>query len=201
MPEATLMAVIITATLDLSKAAETILLAREGTEVSCMAIIVWDYERRGVIRPANAALVAAMQTGAPYIVWLNDDVRIAKEGWLKRMIEVLEADPHYGIAAASGRCRTLPQSRGRPGAKPSIQITKTPLAWFCAVVKRQVFEEVGLFDENLIHYAGDTDMSRRAHKAGWKSVWVKDVYVEHEPGRPIGEWWEHDLGYYGGKWG
>ncbi|MBU2249536.1 MAG: glycosyltransferase, partial [Gammaproteobacteria bacterium] len=75
-----------------------------------------------------------------------------------------------------------------------------PLAWFCAVIRREVLEEVGLFNPALIHYAADSDLTRRAQAAGWLSVWVRDVYVWHNPGEPIADWWAHDLGEYRRVW-
>jgi len=194
-------AVIVVPTLCADRAAKTAALAQMTAGMECAAIIICDYKRRGDIKPANPALEAALALGAPYIVFLSDDVAVKQEHWLVRMIEVLEADPSFGIAAPSGNCRGGPQMRGRPGDPRGHQVVSQPLAWFLAVIKREVFEQVGLFDENLIHYAGDTDLSRRAHKAGWKSVWVKDVYVEHDLGQPIEEWWQHDVGYCGRKHG
>jgi len=66
---------------------------------------------------------------------------------------------------------------------------------------RSIAEIINLFNPELIHYSADSDLTRRAQKAGWKSVWVRDVYVGHHPAEPDGEWWEHDRGVYKRTWG
>ena len=54
------------------------------------------------------------------------------------------------------------------------------LSFWCVLIKRQLIDEIGLLDERFIHYCSDNDYCNRAHKKGWKCVWVKGVYLEHK---------------------
>jgi len=194
-------AAIVIPTLNPERAGELAQIAQETAGVPVTVIIVADCSRRGGTIPTNAGFRAAIEL-APYIVYLNDDVDLSKSGWewLARLIEALEEDPLYGIAAPSGPCRTGVQNTVGPGAEPGVFVVDKPLAWFCAVIKRELMRTVGFFDTDMIHYACDSDYTRRAQVAGWKSIWVRDVYVDHHPGDPIADWWKHDREIYKVKW-
>jgi len=145
-------------------------------------------------------MAAALQQNPDYIVHLNDDIEIEQAGWLARMVEALASDERYGLAAASGSCRSNPQLRGHPGMEKGVTVARHPLANFCQVVKTKVIRQVGLFDTNLIHYCDETDFSMRARELGWLEIWVQDVFVNHRGGATVAEWWEHDTAYYKQKW-
>ncbi|MGQ9510070.1 MAG: glycosyltransferase family 2 protein, partial [Thermodesulfobacteriota bacterium] len=50
----------------------------------------------------------------------------------------------------------------------------------CAsLLKREMLEEIGLFDEDFFAYADDTDLGWRARQAGWKSLFVPNALVFH----------------------
>jgi len=193
-------AIIITPTLDIVSAAATCAKAQQSAGFPCGIILVAEEVKRGGVIPTNAGMVAALAQNPDYIVHLNDDAHITQEGWLARMVEVLEMDPLYGLAAATGPCRSLPQSQGWEGMEKGITVVDHPLANFCQVVKTEVCRQVGLFDTNLIHYCDETDFSRRARVLGWKEIWVQDVYAHHDCPPKIGKWWSHDMAYYEKKW-
>lgn len=50
----------------------------------------------------------------------------------------------------------------------------------CLVVRRAVFEEVGLFDERLIS-GGDKEFGNRVHAAGYRLHYADDVTASHPP--------------------
>jgi N-acetylglucosaminyl-diphospho-decaprenol L-rhamnosyltransferase len=49
----------------------------------------------------------------------------------------------------------------------------------CMIIRRRVFDEVGLFDENYIMYWEEGDFCRIAHKAGWQTVHLAEVEIMH----------------------
>jgi hypothetical protein len=59
----------------------------------------------------------------------------------------------------------------------------------CAIlVRREVFEECGLFDESFYYYWEETDLCVRARKAGWRiihvpaaKIWHKGVQMDYRP--------------------
>ena len=49
----------------------------------------------------------------------------------------------------------------------------------CMLVRREVYEEVGDFDEQFFFYAEETDWQYRMRKAGWDVFFVPDAQVTH----------------------
>jgi N-acetylglucosaminyl-diphospho-decaprenol L-rhamnosyltransferase len=50
------------------------------------------------------------------------------------------------------------------------------------LVRRQVFEELGGFDETYFMYGEDVDLCWRAHRAGWGVAYVPSASVTHQGG-------------------
>jgi hypothetical protein len=53
----------------------------------------------------------------------------------------------------------------------------------CIVVKREVLEETGNFDEDYFFFLEETDLCLKAKKAGWKIFFLPDVKVFHLQGK------------------
>lgn len=49
----------------------------------------------------------------------------------------------------------------------------------CLLLRREVYQQVGGFDEDFFLYAEETDWQRRMTKAGWPIVFVPDAQVTH----------------------
>ena len=193
--------VIVMPTMEPARAAATLAEARASAGVRCAFVLVSDAERRGAVVAGNVAMRAALDWGARFVCYLNDDVHGFPQGWLRRLIEALEMDDCYAVAAAGGNCRSQPQAGGRPGMAPAVVEVQQPLAWFCAVVRAEALEEVGLFDPAFIHYADESDWEMRSRQRGWRSVYVPDVYVVHERGEPVEAWYRADRARFRERWG
>lgn len=50
------------------------------------------------------------------------------------------------------------------------------------MIRREVFEALGGFDERFFVYLEDLDLSFRAHKAGWKSMYLAEAQAYHAGG-------------------
>lgn len=197
-------AAIVIPTLHLDRAAKVAAEAQTTAGVPACAVIVADSVRRGGILPANAGFRAALEMGTPYVVYLNDDTSFPRTRWLARLIDALEEDPTYGVACPSGhfiRGSNCPQQNTGPGAEPGVFVMPDPMAWHCAVLRREVLAGLGLFDPVFWHFGGDSDLTRRMQAAGWKSIWVRDAYVHHEQGPLDVEWKRRDKGIYLKRWG
>lgn len=180
-------AIIVTPTLDLQTGHTACLQAQATAGVGCKFIVVHDLTGQGAAKTANKGLKQALETKIPYICYMNDDVWIKQQGWLKRLIEVMKSDPKLGMAAPGGRCRTKPQKQCRPGMPPNIREAAL-LAFFCVLCRSKMLEEIGLFDEDFIHYGCDNDLCERARAAGWKLACVEDVWVSHHLSKVIKDW-------------
>ncbi len=53
------------------------------------------------------------------------------------------------------------------------------LAGASMLVRRSVLDEIGLFDESFFLYFEETDLCRRAARAGWRTVYVLESKVAH----------------------
>lgn len=58
----------------------------------------------------------------------------------------------------------------------------------CMLVKREVFEKIGLFDESYFFYFEDVDFCVRARKAGFTIAVNPNINIEHKLGGSIGRW-------------
>ncbi|NQV12794.1 MAG: glycosyltransferase family 2 protein [Parcubacteria group bacterium] len=52
----------------------------------------------------------------------------------------------------------------------------------CFLVRRQVFDQIGLLDEKYFIWFEEVDFCRRAHAAGWDTYFTPDAEVIHEKG-------------------
>lgn len=199
-------ATIIMPTLEMDRAAETCKLAKQTAGVDVSFVILWDYKPRGAVKLSNALFKAALHMQTPYVVYLNDDVIPKQQDWLKLMIRGLEVKDKFGMACCGGECSTTPQRTAKPGDPYKVIVVNKPLAWFCAVVKRQVFLDVGLFDECFIHYGDESDWLKRAFNAGWKQVYIQGVYMRHlrgsggENSKLRNRWARQDKRLYRKRW-
>lgn len=170
--------VITMATLDREVGRATCELAAETAGLPCEIVVAHDEFGEGGTKTANRAWREALTLDPDYLCYVNDDVEPRQRGWLRRLISVLENGPKIGIAAPGGVCGTVPQKNAKPGMPEGVQIVKR-LSFFVTVVKRAVLDEIGLLDESFRHFGCDGDYCHRAQEAGWKCVWVRDVYVQH----------------------
>ena len=62
------------------------------------------------------------------------------------------------------------------------------LAGACFMVKRHVFEQVGLMSEEYVMYGDDIDLSHKIWKAGYKVFYINQSRVIHYEGRSAESW-------------
>ncbi len=135
----------------------------------------------------NAGYIKAINQGlkisnAPYVCMMNNDT-LPAPGWLERMIEFAEAHPDVGLinpqcgghgdASVDSHAATLERYKGEYMEMNQCQ-------GFCMLVKRDLIDKIGVLDESYgVGGYDDTDYSIRAHKAGYRSVSIRDAYVYH----------------------
>ena len=193
--------VLVCPTLGIAEGAMTLSEARATAGIDCGALLISDYARRGGIVVSNVLWRAAIDWGGRVAVFVNDDCSHFPPGWCKRLVEVLDSRPEIGVAVPGAPCHSTPQGKGKPGLPPAVIELQHPAAWVVAAVKTAVFKDVGYMDEDLRHYCDDTDLEMRMREKGWRSVYVQDVWIDHNMGQAWGEWYEQDRAYFKGKWG
>ncbi|MDD5136156.1 MAG: glycosyltransferase family 2 protein [Candidatus Omnitrophica bacterium] len=147
-------------------------------------ILVRNDTNLGFIKAVNQGLAAS---SAPYICLLNNDTLVTKN-WLKEMIAIAESADDIGLVNPSSNNLGQSPAKGEPlelyaekMAKESGSFIELGAAiGFCMLIKRRVYEKIGVFDE--IYGMGnfdDTDFSRRAVQAGYRCVRACGAYVYH----------------------
>lgn len=148
---------------------------------------------------ARAVNEAARRARSSRLVLLNSDTLVT-DGWLDALASALDADPGLGVVSPlTNRCGSSAQVdpearalapheaprharriRRRPGPRPEPQ----RLAFFCAMVRRSLWEWLGGLDE--AYATGnfeDDDFCLRARLAGFRLAVVPGAFVYHHERR------------------
>ena len=139
----------------------------------------------------NAGIV---ESRAKYVALLNNDAR-AGEQWLSDLVAAAEQNPDVGMFASkilrangkidSAGCTVYPdgigvcRGRGQDGQEYDRQDYVTFPSGCAALYRRDMLDQIGLFDERFFMYCEDTDLGLRAQRAGWKCLYVPTAKVEH----------------------
>jgi GT2 family glycosyltransferase len=154
----------------------------------------------------NLGIRDALQRGARFILLMNSDVVVAPEA-LGHLRAVMEQNPRIGIAAPvllsreepdhvasagiffserSGRMRHRASGR-RIAAVGSDAVRIVDAVSGCVMlIRRDVFEKIGLLDEAYFFSFEDIDFCLRAREADFQTACVPDARAYHEGGRTIG---------------
>ncbi len=154
----------------------------------------------------NIGIRTALEGGARFVLLMNSDAVLAPDaiGALVRAVEqhsnariagpVLlsrEEPDHVSSAGISfslhtGRMRHRAAGR-RFSALGSARVRTVDAVSGCVMlIRREVFEKIGLLDEAYFFSFEDIDFCLRARDAGFETVCVQDARVYHEGGRSIG---------------
>jgi GT2 family glycosyltransferase len=164
--------------------------------------IVANRENRGFCEANNQGIAAAR--GA-LIGLLNNDAE-AESGWLAALAAAFDR-PEIGMAASKilvyeepsriDKCGHLifpdGQNRGRgSGEIDSGQYDRREEALWpdgcAAMYRREMFAEIGGFDEDFFAYGDDAELGLRARLAGWECVYVPAAVVRHRRGSTLGKY-------------
>lgn len=156
----------------------------------------------------NAGMRAGLSDGGrpDYVYLLNSDAFPAP-GAIAALLAHLETTPEAGLAGGhihgpdgaphvtcfrfpsilgelEGAARIGPLSRLlRRHAVPRPLLTATqPVDWLAGaslMIRQSVLDEIGGFDETFFLYFEETDLCRRAARAGWRTDYVHESRVEH----------------------
>jgi GT2 family glycosyltransferase len=163
----------------------------------------------------NEAIRPALAGGDPpeYVLLLNPDT-VVRPGAIGALVEFMDANPGVGIAGSrledpdgtpqrsAFRFHSAPaefENTFRLGlvsklmrdrvVAPDVPQAACRTDWVSGasmIVRRKVFEDVGLLDERYFMYFEETDFCLRAKRAGWTCWYVPASRVVHLVGRCSG---------------
>lgn len=163
----------------------------------------------------NAAIRAAQAATPPpdYVLLLNPDTYI-RPGAFRALVQFMDAHPKVGIAGSrledpdgtpqrsafrfptvlseveSGlRLGLVTQLLSQWVVAPPAPETDGPTDWVAGasmIIRRKVFESVGLMDEKYFLYYEEVDFCLAAQRAGWLCWYVPESRVVHYVGQSSG---------------
>jgi GT2 family glycosyltransferase len=155
-------------------------------------VVLRNETNRGFPAGCNQALAEAR---GQYLVLLNNDT-VVSAGWLDGLVAWSLHDwPAVGLVGAVSNYAPPPQQveagyadldglpafaarRRREFARRAVQVER--LTGFCLLVRREVLERIGGFDERFgLGFFDDDDLCVRAREAGFGLLVALDVYVHH----------------------
>jgi GT2 family glycosyltransferase len=192
-------------------------------------------ENRGFAGGVNLALIPALRGPSPprFVYLLNSDA-LPAPGSVATLVRFLEANPSAGIAGSyihgpdgethdtafrfPGVASQFEESLGigvvsrlldrylvsKPVPRVATRVDR--LAGASMLIRREVFDAIGAYDENFFFYYEETDFCRRAAGAGFATWYVPESRVEHigaassgwkdlaKPRAPY--WWEGRRWYF-----
>jgi len=166
------------------------LIAAEYPEVRLLPL----ESNRGLTGGCNAGIGIAR---GEIMALLNNDAE-AEAGWLTALVDALERHPEAGSAASKmllydqrdvintagdyyGR-DGIPGNRGvweRDGGQYDEEEWVFGACGGAAAYRREMLDEIGLFDEDFFMYCEDVDLAWRAQLAGWRCIYAPGARVYH----------------------
>lgn len=159
-------------------------------------ILIENKKNLGFTGGNNIAMHYAMKNGGDYIWLLNNDTSV-DSNVLTKLIKVGEKDPGLGLISPILRFYYDPNKIQFSGGY--INIDKQEAKYYTEIfpsskghsycsylsgaallIKREVLERLGCFDERFFAYCEDTDFSIRATSEGYKCGVVHDCAVYHK---------------------
>lgn len=180
-----------------------IMLVDNGSTDESLALTRRDFPEVKIIELGqNLGLTGAInrgieQAGGQIIAALNNDTEVSP-GWARALVNALQVHPDAGIAASKILLfdrRNILHSAGDGFGIDGIPINRgvwqedkgqfdhdTYIFGGCGgavAYRREMLEDIGLFDEDLFMYLEDVDLNWRAQIAGYRAVFVPQAVVYH----------------------
>lgn len=160
-------------------------------------------------RGMNAGFERALEDpNAEYVVALNNDVRLDPE-WLASLVAGVDG-PRVGMVASKMLFMDRPRVLNSTGVSPARDGSGLDRGWNvpddgrydgqldvfaasggAALYRRELLQQVGLYDGDFVAYGEDLDLAWRARLAGWTARFAPRAVVYHKYSASVGtrsEW-------------
>jgi len=154
--------------------------------------VIYNDSNLGFSGGNNIGINKAINGDSDFVLLLNNDT-VVEPDFLEPLLEIFNKNKNSGIAAPQINYYNEPEKVWSEGGKISkirgsgfaysermdnnenIDDTKVGfVSGCCMLIKNEVFEDVGLFDEKFFLYVEDTDLCFRTDQLGYK------IYITHK---------------------
>jgi len=166
-------------------------------------VIISASQNNGFAAGVNIGVKKSLQNRADYIVLLNNDTKVQHD-FIKPLYRFLESTPEAGIAGPVISFMSKNKALYDYGGKIDMLSGKTThdnrtsrkihephvvdyVSGCCMMIKKEIFDEIGIFDERFFLYYEDVDFCLRAKKAGYKCFVVTESLIFHRLSKTVGK--------------
>ncbi len=174
----------------------------KGNNSAKIKVIV-SKENLGFSKGVNIGIKYALLNKASHILLLNNDTKVERS-FINSLFDILNQNSSLGIISPAIKFKRNDKSVYDIGGKinnlfgrtshneirivPNKKYLLTDYVSGCAMlIKKEVFERIGFFDERFFLYYEDTDFCIRARNYGFEVAVVPSVYIEHELSKTAGK--------------
>jgi len=122
------------------------------------------------------------EASASRVLLLDDDAALLGNGAVERALKVMEADPKTAaIAFAQADRNGKPWDAAMQPSRSQESCVIPAYIGFAHLLRRDVFLELGGYRESFVFYGEEKDFCLRLIDAGYRTVYLPDALVVHEP--------------------
>lgn len=140
----------------------------------------------------NVGIREALRSTEIRYIWVLNNDTLCPPDTLQKLIAAVENSPKTGLAGCpmiegKGSPEERRVTAGKRLLRPwLIPVSPRPgtapdyLSGACLLIRREVLEDIGLFDEGFFFFFEDADFSLRAKQAGWTLTVTEAACIEHK---------------------
>lgn len=125
----------------------------------------------------NTGIREALRNDANYVFIVNNDTKDFSSNYLEEMVRAFDENDSIGMVGSW--CNDYERGARWDGTTKDKFGIPMEIPTEGYVIKRDVFEKIGLFDEKLVIYFEDLDLIARLRDAGYKTEFVPSVSFSH----------------------
>lgn len=180
-----------------------IILFDNGSSDGSADLVIAEYPHVRLLQsPTNIGFAAgsnraAASASGEILVFINPDTWV-RQGWLESLLAPFQIDKMIGLTTSKillmkeaekiNTCGndihlsgiTLCRGVGLPRAAFDQPDEVSAISGAAFAIRRDLFEELGGFDEDFFLYEEDSDLSWRARLAGYRCIYTPDSIVYHD---------------------
>jgi hypothetical protein len=122
------------------------------------------------------------QATCEFVCVMDSDVFVqpSEPCWLQRMMDTFARFPDCRLVLpVTDRCSTPAQKVTAPDQFPAVVRHDHEWSGFCFLMRKNLIEQVGEFDQEFVGYGQDSEFSMRLAREGGGSYIRRDVMVNH----------------------